>query len=120
MKLNVLGTVYEIKFQTQEENPKLTDDINGLAELYSKELFVKTGYENNPDCYNNIEAYREKVLIHECMHAIFHESGLSKYTEDEDLVEFLAQQYGKIISIVERAKFLHGEYMKTKTNDVRR
>ena len=113
MKLNILGTEYKIKFQTQKENPKLTDDVNGLAELYSKELIVKTGYENNPACYDNITAYREKVLIHECMHAIFHESGFSKYTEDEDLVEFLAQQYGKIKNVVETAKGIHKEYMKT-------
>ena len=114
MHIDVLGTPYNIKFNTDKEYPKLqTRDADGLCEQYSKEIIIRTGYEDDPECYNNITDYREKVLRHELFHAIFHaifhESGLDKYSNDEDLVNFLALQYYKIESIMNKAKKLHKE-----------
>ena len=113
MHIDILGTLYNVKFQTNDECSKLnTQDADGLAELYSKELIIRTGYENNKNCYNNITAYREKVLRHEIIHAIFHESGLQQYCDDELLVNFLAIQYPKIKEIMDVAKEMHEEIMK--------
>lgn len=103
MKVNILGTDYEIKQQTKEENSKL-GDYNGLCECYSKEIIVATGYENEPDTVNNVFDFKKAALHHELFHAIFHESGLSQYCEDEVLIEFLAQQYPKIEKIMKEAQ----------------
>lgn len=113
MHIDILGTPYNIKFMTEKENPKL-NDRNGLAELYSKELIIKTGYEDDFNAYNNITEYREKVLRHEILHAIFHECGLDKYSNDEDLVNFLALQYNKIVDIMNKAKDIHNEVINYK------
>lgn len=110
MHIDILGTPYNIKFNTDEEYPKLnSQDADGLAELYSKELIIRTGYEDDKSCYNNILDYREKVLRHEIIHAIFHESGLQNYCDDEALVNFLAIQYPKIKAIMDKAKEIHNE-----------
>ena len=110
MHIDILGTPYNIKFCTSQEYPKLdTRDADGLCEQYSKEIIIRTGYEYESGCYNNILDYREKVLRHELFHAIFHECGLDKYSNDEDLVNFLALQYGKIVNIMNKAKELHTE-----------
>ena len=45
MKIDILGTEYEILFQTDQENIKLKDS-NGLCEQYSKEIIIE-----NPDVY---------------------------------------------------------------------
>lgn len=108
MHIDILGTPYNIKFMTEKENPKL-NDCTGLAELYSKELIIKTGYEDDFNAYNNITAFREKVLRHEILHAIFHECGLTNYTEDEVLIDFLAVQYPKIQAIMEDVHKIHNE-----------
>lgn len=110
MHIDILGTPYNIKFQTSKENPKFDLlDANGLCELYSKEILIRTGYEDDPGCFKNITQYREKILRHELFHAIFHECGLDKYSDDEELVNFLALQYNKIVDIMEKGKELHKE-----------
>lgn len=110
MKIDILGTEYQVRFETDEENRKLGENCNGLAELYSKELIIRTGYEKHPDSYNNILAFREKVVRHEVIHAFFHECGLDNYTEDETLVNCLAVQFPKLIDIMQRAKEIHEQY----------
>lgn len=110
MHIDILGTPYNIKFATSKEYPKFELlDANGLGELYSKEIYIRTGYEADPNCFNNITEYREKVLRHEILHAIFHECGLTNYTEDETLIEFLAVQYPKIQAIMENVHKIHNE-----------
>lgn len=115
MHIDILGTPYNIKFCTTKECPKLDiQDADGLCEQYSKEIIIRTGYEEDPACFNNIIDYREKVLRHELFHAIFHECGLDKYSNDEDLVNFLALQYHKIVSIMDKSKQLHNEVINYK------
>lgn len=108
MYIDILGTPYNIKFNTEQEYPKLGNN-NGLCELYSKEIIIKTGYEDNPNVFNNITDYREKVLRQEIIHAIFHECGLDNYCDDEVLVNFLAIQYPKIKGIMDKAHTIHNE-----------
>ena len=110
MHIDILGTPYNIKFCTDKEYPKLESrGADGLCEQYSKEIIIRTGYEDDPDCFSNITDYREKVLRHEIFHAIFHECGLDKYSDDETLVNFLAIQYPKIKAIMDKAKDIHKE-----------
>lgn len=110
MHIDILGTPYNIKFETDSENSKLSAlDANGIAELYSKELIIRTGYEDDPKCFKNITDFREKVIMHEVFHAIFHECGLDCYGDDETLVNFLAVQYPKIERIMDSARKIHEE-----------
>lgn len=108
MKVNILGTEYEIRKLTKEEYPKLeTMDANGLAELYSKELIIdKEMNPNTGEEYNNFEAYEKRTLRHEIIHAFFFESGMRHYCNDEELVDWLAIQIQKMHKAMEETKCL--------------
>lgn len=97
MKVDVLGTAYEIKEQTEEENPKLKD-ASGLCEMYTRTLVVRK-LKDEPGVYDNIEAYGRKVLRHEIIHAFLAESGLRSncsFAENEELVDWIAIQFPKL------------------------
>lgn len=106
MKINILGTEYEIKEMSVTEYPKLAI-ANGLAELYSKELIIdknmngETGEE-----FANFDEFKKKVIRHEIVHAFFHESGLTDYCSDEKLVNWIALQIPKIVKIMQETHSL--------------
>ena len=96
--INILGTEYVVVRQKEEENPKLKE-ANGLCEIYSKKIVLREIDEDDPNCYENIEAWKNKTLRHEIIHAFFAESGLRNncaYAEDEELVDWIAIQFHKI------------------------
>lgn len=100
MKVNILGTEYTIIEETEDDNPKLKD-ANGLCEVYEKVISVvpEDDYAKEPNAYNNIKAFYNKVLRHEIIHAFFAESGLrnnSDFAENEELVDWIAIQFPKI------------------------
>ena len=108
--VNILGTEYQIIVQSEEENPKLKD-CNGLCEQYSKKIILSDfkGVENDPMTVENFQAFKDKVLRHEIIHAFFGESGLrsqSAYAENEELVDWLAIQTPKIFKVFKELNIL--------------
>jgi hypothetical protein len=99
LKVNILGTDYEIRKLSESEYPKLKiSEANGLAELYSKELIIDSEMNGNTGKeYANFKGFEDKVIRHEIVHAFFHESGLVDYCADEELVNWLALQLPKIM-----------------------
>jgi len=96
-KINILGTDYEIIYQTEKENVKLLN-ASGLCETYAKEIIIDK-LEPTENTLKNIDGYRDKVLRHEVIHAFLHESGLdnnSDYARNEELVDWIAIQFPKI------------------------
>lgn len=100
--INVLGADYEVCFQTEKDNPKLKGN-DGLCEIYTKKIVLDTSNENDPDGYDNIQEYYNRVFRHELFHAIFAEAGFRDYLVDETLVDALAMLYPKIKEIMEKA-----------------
>ena len=94
MKINILGTDYEVEKQTIAENYKL-ENANGLCEFWAKKIIID---EAKPDrmTFENLDEYNKKVLRHEIIHAYFGESGLRDYMNDEVLVDWIAVQFHKI------------------------
>ena len=99
--INVLGTEYTILTATGEENPKMKDAA-GLCEAYAKKIYIDTSHASYEEVVENFEGFCQRVLRHEAFHAIFHEAGLSKYYEDETLVEALAILYPRIEKIMNK------------------
>lgn len=100
MKVNVLGTEYEILKQAKEDNPKLEDNV-GLCEHYSKEIILSDLKEEKDHvmCVENIEDFEKKTLRHEIIHAFLGESGLrgsSEWAENEEMVDWFAIQAPKL------------------------
>ena len=106
MKINILGTDYDIRHVSEKDYPKLkTFEANGLAELYSKELIINSDMDDGSGrSYAKFEEYEKKVLRHEIIHAFFHEAGLTDYCEDEILVDWLAFQIPKMVKVFQDAK----------------
>jgi predicted SprT family Zn-dependent metalloprotease len=114
MKLNILGTEYELKVMTETEYPKLKlISAYGLCEQYAKELIInKKMYEKEEKDCENLEKAVEKVIRHEIVHAFIHESGLTQYFHDETIVEWLAIQIPKMAKEMVKADALSVEEIK--------
>ena len=96
MKVNILGTDYEIIEQASCDNPKL-DDADGICELWSKKIVLDSELlKPHKMLVEQPEQFRSKVLRHEIVHAFFAESGLMQYSHDEVLVDYLAVQLPKM------------------------
>lgn len=102
MELDILGTKYEVIEQTEAENAKL-EDADGLSEFYSKQLIIEKKDGSGKLDWANFQEYKNHVLRHEIMHAVFAESGLMDYYRDETLVDYLAIMYPKIKAIMDKA-----------------
>ena len=100
LKINILGTEYQILYQSPAENSKL-EDANGLCEFWSKRIIID---KTEPDrlTFENIDAFDRKVLRHEIIHAFLGESGLKDYMNDETLVDWLAVQFPKIADVFDQ------------------
>lgn len=98
MKLDVLGTEYEIL--VQNDNPKMKCS-DGFCEWVSKKIIITDSYRNDEDVLENIDDYIHKVIRHEAFHALFAEMGIKKWMQDEELVDMLAMQYPKIRKIMD-------------------
>ena len=104
MKVNILGTEYEIIEQTEEQNPKLKNN-NGLCEIYSHRIILNADIQEDELTYENFQEFKNRVLRHEIIHAFFAESGLrgnSEYAENEELVDWIAIQLPKINKVLQQ------------------
>ena len=104
MKVSILGTEYEIIEQTEEQNPKLKNN-NGLCEIYSHRIILNADIKEDEMTYDNFQAFKDRVLRHEIIHAFFAESGLRgncNYAENEELVDWIAIQLPKINKVLQQ------------------
>lgn len=100
MKINILGTDYEIITQKENENCKLKS-ANGICEIYSKKIVLRE-FDEEQDFYENLDAWKRKILRHEIVHAFLAESGLrnnSDWAENEELVDWIAIQFPKMLKV---------------------
>lgn len=114
MKINILGQEYEVLLRSEEEYNKLDKaDADGLAELYSKQLIInKDSLKEDDTTLDNLKEYINKVVRHEIVHAYFHESGLTDYCRDEQLVDWLAIQIPKIANTIKQFEENQEEFYK--------
>lgn len=93
--VNILGTEYTIV-----TNTSMCQSLNadGICKEYDK-LIVMRECDCLLDPDDSREAKEERyneVLRHEIIHAFFDESGLEEYSNDEQLVCWLAKQFPKM------------------------
>lgn len=105
MKIDILGTEYEILFQDEYENPKLKN-ANGICEPWTKKIVICNEEEDVMNV-DNIEAFKRKVMRHEIVHAFLNESGLmsnSEWAMNEEVVDWIAIQFPKMLQVFEKLK----------------
>lgn len=100
-KINILGTEYEIA----EDSGLCRTDFDGICKNYVKSVQTRE-LENMLDQDSTEREKRvrlEEVLRHELVHAFFFESGLNEYSEDEQLVNWIAIQFPKMLKAFQEA-----------------
>lgn len=103
-KVNVLGTEYKI----------ITDDsivsqgVDGLCKSYDKQITVRSkGNMLCADDSDEVKAIRyREVLRHELVHAFFDEAGLDDYSNNEQLVTWIASMFPKMVNAFKEADCL--------------
>ena len=108
MKVNILGTEYEIiKKKYDEEEAFERRSIDGFCDDYTKEIVVcdmhtYKGWEHEAE--KTIKECEKATLRHEIVHAFLSESGLQDssfaydggWAKNEEMVDWLAIQIPKI------------------------
>ena len=110
MKINILGTDYEVIKQNSTENSNLEEKW-GYTEPYSKKIILDTeiGKRNDKISAERQDLFANTVFRHEIIHAFFIESGLNDncdYATNEELVDWIAIQFPKIYSIFKELDLL--------------
>ena len=106
MTIDILGTKYKIKYQTEEENSKLIG-ANAIFEAFSKELIIdKDNMAPAIRKHDNLSGFNKKVMRHEIIHAFLFEGGLSNYHGDETLTDGLAILLPKMFKVMSKLKVL--------------
>lgn len=108
MKINILGTEYEIVRRKYDEDPAFKEHewcAYCDAEYHSIvmcELSTYPGWENNSK--EKLSLFEKETLRHEIVHAFFNESGLKEssfrvdgaWARNEEMVDWFAIQGPKI------------------------
>lgn len=94
--VEILGAKYKIKEKTVEKDNRL-EDCYGFVDWTSKEIILEKKLTGT---LHDVEKFKEKVLRHEIIHAFFMESGLLKYSNDEELVDWIAFQFPKLYKVM--------------------
>lgn len=106
MKVNVLGTEYEIeKIKETSENLEeypLLKDCSGYTDITIKKIFILE-YKKTDDTFIDLDVLYKKTLRHELVHAFLYESGLfnnsnSDWAKNEEVVDWIAIQFEKMLS----------------------
>ena len=104
--VNVLGVPYKVYIGTAEDYPILKDNSSsGLCDFSIKAIWVVDTQLDKPEVgdLQNKKYLTDITLRHELMHAYFHESGIEGYSENENLVNYLAMSLEKIYAMCEDA-----------------
>lgn len=100
MKINVLGTDYEIEYREQHED-KVLKSADGYCDTSIKKIVVDTmkSTESEDDAKKDLKSHGKKVLRHELVHAFLSESGLNEcsWGNNEEAVDWIAVQFPKML-----------------------
>lgn len=107
MKINVLGTEYEIKIADATSDPYL-NRMDGYCDDTIKTIVVDkmTPDENSKF---DLKKHQNKVIRHEIIHAFLFESGLagnSDWADNEEMVDWIAYQFPKLKKVFEELNII--------------
>lgn len=105
IKVNILGTDYDVLFGTSEEFPALKE-MDGYTDTSIHSIVVDDMSLAAGDVCSkkNLEEYKKSVIRHEVVHAFLYESGLAEnahavndsWATNEEMVDWFAIQSPKI------------------------
>lgn len=99
MRVNVLGTWYEIKEKPASKDERL-NECDGYCDWTIHTIVVRKENEGN---LNNMDEYIKKVKRHEIVHAFMFESGLAHsssptdaWAVNEEMIDWIAWNGAKL------------------------
>ena len=101
MKIDVLGTEYDVAICAQAEDARLYD-CDGFCDETIRQCVV-TSYEDkkgNLDCKKRLSCQLKMNIRHDLIHAFLFESGLaenSPWAQEEEMVDWFAKQFPKLM-----------------------
>lgn len=104
MKVNILGTNYEIKENCNIDDYSALENMEAYTDFTTKEIVISEYGEDN-NSVKNIDYHIKRVKRHEIVHALLYESGLDCNTDwatNEEIVDWVAIQYPKMKEIFEK------------------
>lgn len=97
MKINILGTEYDIRIIDKSEDTRLEESA-GICDYTDKTIIIGKGYDT--DLKKPLEALK-KTIRHELVHAFLFESGLASqcyWAESEEVIDKINQTYQEAIN----------------------
>lgn len=107
MKVDILGTTYEIIQSTESEDPILRGS-DGYCDHTIKAI-VHSDFIPDEDSLKDLDAYKNKVIRHEIIHAFLNESGLqcnSDWARNEEMIDYFAIQLPKMVKAMNSINIL--------------
>jgi hypothetical protein cdifQCD-7_02046 len=108
MKINVLGTEYELKEIEPDNDPTLAGK-DGYCDSSIKLCVVDAMNHYEAGMKENLADYKNSVKRHELIHAFLYESGLdscSSWAQNEEMIDWIAIQAPKIFKAFKEADCL--------------
>lgn len=97
--IDVLGTDYTITETTSSNDPRL-QNADGWCGSYEKAIVIEKQiftHAQGGDIEQSKVDRLKLVKRHEVTHAYFNESGLDDYSQNEQLVSWIARQFPKML-----------------------
>ena len=101
MKVNILGTEYEIIKDVEEKDYPKVKGLSGYTDFSIKKIIIRKFVEDNSSL-EDLKYYQREVLRHEIVHAFLYESGLdsnSDFARNEELIDWIAIQFEKMLKV---------------------
>lgn len=110
MKIDVLGTEYEV-IVCDGANEKRLTDCDGICDETIKQCLVESysNYRDDPACKKDLDVQIKKNIRHELIHAFLSESGLaenSTWAQQDEMVDWFAKQFPKLAKAFQAADAL--------------
>ncbi|MCI8632499.1 MAG: hypothetical protein HFE64_03320 [Lachnospiraceae bacterium] len=107
MKINVLGTIYDLIESSAAEDENLAE-MDGYCDTSAKLCVVDDMKNAAKESFSkkNLDEYKNGTKRHELIHAFMYESGLdanSFWAQNEELVDWIALQFPKMKKAFEEA-----------------
>lgn len=107
LRINILGVDYTLDERTEQTDCRLIEK-DGYCDHTSKECIVEKMEREDNNTLKNLAIYKQSVKRHEIIHAFLHESGLDSCCgwATEEMVDWLAMQFPKLLKVFENADCL--------------
>lgn len=105
MKVNILGTEYDVEILSQRDETMNAIEVVGYTDYSVKKIRVLDVTKNtDSDQQEDTERYQDLIIRHELIHAFLYESGIDFRMQfhNEEMVDWLVMQFPKMVEVFDK------------------